>query len=197
MQGCNFYIAGHPCSYCDTEYSWKPEEGEELSQKEIVQQCIDLREKSGIREVFLTGGEPLSQIGIIDLINALYKEFDLTVQTNGSIPIFPARFKWSMDVKCPSSGNSDYNDLENIKFLKPDDQVKFVIETRQDFEYAKKVVTTGYIMTNVIFQPAYGLLTPRELVHWVLDNKTLNEEVPIRVCIQMHKTIWDPKKRNV
>lgn len=151
----------------------------------------------GCRWVELTGGEPLLQKESLSLVNALLNEnYLVLVETNGSIPIQAVdhRAVVILDIKCPGSGMAEFNAWENLKWLKKDDEVKFVIAGRADFDWAKKVLSDYRVLDNktIHFSPVFGKLAPQELASWILE-----ERLPVRLQIQLHKYIWDPNMRGV
>ena len=179
------------CSYCDTEYAFY--EGKEFSPSEIINKVKEFNCKL----VEITGGEPLVQNEAIDLMKDLCDAgFDVLLETGGSLSIkdVDKRVKIIMDLKCPSSGMEKKNLYDNISRLKKSDELKFVIGTREDYEWSKNKITE-YDLTNkcsVLFSVVFGKLEPVELVNWILEDK-LN----VRFQLQMHKYIWEPEKKGV
>jgi len=180
--GCNL-----DCSWCDTKYA--REGGKEMSANEI----FDRVEEIGSPFVSLTGGEPLVQEDIYQLLDALLENgYQVTVETNGSLPLerMPnsEELMISMDVKCPSSGMSDKLHPDNLEFLGPRDQLKFIIADRVDYLYAKKVLREHEVNCPIIMTPVGGQdLKP--LAEWVLADKMW-----VRVLPQLHKIIWGDKR---
>lgn len=179
--GCNLR-----CAWCDTMYSM--EGGTEMTVPEIM-------EKVGTcRTVCVTGGEPMLQKDILELLDALLKAGKKVVlETNGSIdlkdvPDHP-EMMISMDIKCPSSGMSDRMLDSNIPLLKMKDQLKFIIKDQEDFDYAVRYLKEHPVRTNVIFGPVGGTDRLEWLVQSVLDNN-----VDARVLPQLHKIIWGDRK---
>ena len=185
ISGCNFAEEGHPCSYCDTSYAWEKCQGREMTIAEIVQEVS----RYPTREIILTGGEPLS-IGsqkFDELIDAL-TGYHVRVETNGSIPFWNNTVSYDMDIKCPSSGNSFYNFYRMLSSLREHDSVKFVIGTREDFDFAKKVIGTYPTRATLLISPIWGKLNLQEVWEWV-------KEVPqFRLSLQLHKVIFGNKK---
>lgn len=180
--GCNL-----DCTWCDTKYARQG--GEEMSVDEIFEQV----ERKGVPFVSLTGGEPLLQEDIYRLMTMLVdNEYHVTVETNGSVPLESIpnsdEIMISMDVKCPSSGMSDRNLMDNLEFLSPRDQVKFVIADRVDYLFARKVLREHEINAPVIFTPVGGTAL-KELAEWVLADRLM-----VRVMPQLHKIIWGEKR---
>ncbi|MFH1196591.1 MAG: radical SAM protein [bacterium] len=179
------------CSYCDTEYAFY--EGIDKSIDEIIEDV----KKYKCNLVEVTGGEPLMQSESIDLMKKLSDSgFEVMLETGGSLPVKDVdnRVKIIMDLKCPSSGMMKKNLYENISLLKPIDEIKFVIASREDYEWSKEM-TSKYNLskTNIILMSvAFGKLEPVTLAGWILEDK-LN----VRFQLQMHKFIWEPERRGV
>jgi 7-carboxy-7-deazaguanine synthase len=179
------------CKYCDTEYAFY--EGKELSIEEII---------SGIRKfdcklVEITGGEPLVQSNAINLMQRLCDEgFEVLLETGGSLSIkeIDPRVKIIMDLKCPSSGMMKKNYYKNIDFIKPSDEIKFVIGTREDYEWTKEIIQKYNLMKKciILFSVVFGELEPVRLVKWILEDK-----LDVRFQLQMHKIIWEPTTKGV
>lgn len=186
------------CSYCDTEYAFY--EGRDMSVDEIINGV----ESYGCKLVEITGGEPLVQENVHKLINILCdRDFSVMLETGGSLTIEPVdkRVKIIMDLKTPSSGMSDKsgalpgkNLYDNIKFLKPADEVKFVIGDRRDYDWSKEIIIKYDLLNKVrvLFAPVFDSLQNLNLASWILEDK-LN----VRFQIQLHKYIWHPETRGV
>ena len=179
------------CTYCDTEYAFY--EGKDYSIEEIIQEVKNF--KCSLVEV--TGGEPLVQEESLELMKRLCDEgFDVMLETGGSLPIkeIDQRVIIIMDLKCPSSGMLKKNLYENIDYLKPIDEVKFVIGTREDYEWSKEIVSKYELdkKCTVLFSVVFGEMETVTLVEWILEDK-LN----VRFQLQMHKFIWDPTTKGV
>jgi len=179
------------CTYCDTEYAFY--EGTDYSIEEIILEV----KKYKCRLVEITGGEPLVQEESLELMKRLCDEgFDVMLETGGSLPIkdIDKRVIIIMDLKCPSSGMLKKNIYENIDYLKPKDEVKFVIGTREDYEWSKEILSKYELLKKctVLFSVVFGELEPVSLVEWILEDK-LN----VRFQLQMHKFIWDPATKGV
>jgi len=176
--GCNL-----DCTWCDTKYARQG--GKDMTADEVFEEV----ERKDVPFVSLTGGEPLLQEDIYRLMNTLIdNEYHVTVETNGSLPLEEIpnseEIMISMDIKCPSSGMADRNLLDNLEFLSPRDQVKFVIADRVDYLFARKVLREHEVNAPVIFTPVGGT-TLKPLAEWVLADKLL-----VRVMPQLHKLIW-------
>ncbi len=180
------------CTYCDTEYAFY--EGKDLSIPEIISEV----KKYNCKLVEITGGEPLVQMDeCLDLMKQLADEgFDVLIETGGSLPIqnIDPRVKIIMDLKCPTSGMDKKNLYENIDYLKPADELKFVIGNREDYEWVVDVLKK-YPLENkckVLFSVVFGKLEPVQLVNWILEDK-----LKVRFQLQMHKFIWHPETKGV
>ncbi|GLI53078.1 MULTISPECIES: radical SAM protein [Thermodesulfovibrio] len=177
LTGCNLR-----CSYCDTKYAYY--EGEELSVNKVLEKIHSFT----FQYVEITGGEPLLQDETYKLINELVKSHNVLIETNGSIPIEKVNpeVKIIMDIKTPGSGMSEKNYIENLRFLKNIDEVKFVLTNRDDYEWAKNFIKNHQIKANeILFSPAYGILNPAELAKWLI-----NDGISVRLNLQIHKYIF-------
>jgi 7-carboxy-7-deazaguanine synthase len=188
LAGCNLR-----CTYCDTQYAY--EEGSLREINDIEREIRPFR----CTLVEVTGGEPLLQAQTPELIRKLLdKRYMVLLETNGSrdIGIVDDRCTRIVDVKCPSSGQADKNRLENLNIITPNDEVKFVIGDREDFDYAKAVVSTRLSRRDdlkpPLFSPAFGRLNPKSLARWILE-----DHLDVRLQIQLHKVIWGADKRGV
>jgi len=179
------------CSYCDTEYAFY--EGQDYSIEQITSEI----RKYHCKLVEVTGGEPLVQNETYELIRQLCNAgYDVMLETGGSLPIetVDKRVKIIMDLKCPSSKMALKNRFENIMFLKPKDEVKFVIGTREDYEWTKNIIKE-YSLTercHILISPVFGEIQPAELVEWILK-----DNLKVRFQLQLHKFIWEPGKKGV
>ena len=145
----------------------------------------------GIDLVEITGGEPLLQPEVYDLMqNFLDKKYLVLLETGGSISIksVPKEVIKIMDIKCPSSGESGKNHFDNLNYLDSDDQVKFVLQDRQDYEYARRLTLEQNLCSNnqVLFSPVFDKLDLRTLAEWILE-----DNLAVRLQTQLHKHIWD------
>jgi 7-carboxy-7-deazaguanine synthase len=150
----------------------------------------------GCSLVEVTGGEPLIQKETPSLIGRLLGEgHTVLLETNGSIDIsgVDRRCARIVDIKCPSSAMAGQNDLRNLKRLRARDELKFVIGNRQDYEFAKDLLSTlPAARLKINLSPVFGALAPRSLAEWILDDR-----LPVRLNLQLHKIIWDPEARGV
>ena len=179
------------CTYCDTEYAFY--EGQDLSIGDIIRNV----RKYDCSLVEVTGGEPLVQEESISLLKQLADDgFEVLLETGGSLPInnIDPRVKIIMDLKTPSSGMLKKNMYENIYCLKKDDEVKFVIGSREDYLWSKDIIEKYDLdkKSAILFSVVFGKLLPVELVNWILEDK-LN----VRFQLQSHKFIWKPEVRGV
>jgi 7-carboxy-7-deazaguanine synthase len=179
------------CTYCDTEYAFY--EGNEMNFEDILSEV----RKFDCRLVEITGGEPLFQKECLELMKLLCDEdFEVMLETGGSLPIqdIDKRVKIIMDFKCPSSGMMKKNLYENTPYLKPNDEVKFVIGTAEDYNWTKDILKQ-YKLTkicHVLFSVVFNKLEPVTLVEWILQDK-----LDVRFQLQMHKFIWEPTTKGV
>jgi 7-carboxy-7-deazaguanine synthase len=180
------------CSWCDTPYAFTG--GKKMSVDEVVAQVAAL----DCRLVELTGGEPLLQPEATTLMQRLVDDgYEVLLETGGHMPIdeVPDEVAVILDVKCPASGEADAMHWPNLDQLSSRDEVKFVIQDRADFDYAREVVTRHTLadrVAAVLFSPVFGILAPAQLAEWILDAR-----VPARLQLQTHKYIWDPATRGV
>ena len=179
------------CTYCDSEYAFY--DGKDMEIEEIISEVKKLE----CNLVEVTGGEPLFQKESIELMKQLCDDgFEVMLETGGSLPIeqIDKRVMIILDLKCPSSKMMKKNLYENIEHIKPTDEVKFVIGTREDYDWTKEIITK-YNLTEkcpVLFSTVFGTINPATIVEWILHDK-LN----VRFQLQMHKYIWDPKTKGV
>jgi 7-carboxy-7-deazaguanine synthase len=188
LTGCNLR-----CIYCDTQYAY--EEGTWLEIPEIVRRVSLFN----CRLVEITGGEPLIQEQTPELIGTLLDQaFTVLLETNGSqdIGVIDERCIRILDIKCPSSGESERNRLENLDVLTPNDELKFVIGSRPDYEYAKFILSTFLPDRNhlkpPLLSPVSGKIDTQTLAQWILQDR-----LDVRLQLQLHKLIWDPERRGV
>ena len=187
---CTFIrLAGCPlsCHYCDTPQAIPTDSGSDCSIKAIVEKVRAF----GHSLVLVTGGEPLAQRNVIALLNSLLKE-PVTVQleTAGAHDLsrVPDGVSIIMDIKTPASGEVARNRWENISHLKTGDEIKFVINDREDYEWVKTVIrerSLAELKIPLLLSPAWKMLPPAELVAWMLKDR-----LPARLQIQQHKYIW-------
>ena len=184
LTGCNLR-----CAYCDTRYAY--EEGEEKSVEQIFKEV----KKYKCSHVEITGGEPLIQDETPFLVDYLIdKGFSVLLETNGTkdISIISDKATIIMDVKCPSSGESDKIDWENIKRLGKKDEVKFVVTEKSDYDWAKRIITEKNLIykAKVLLSPVKEKLDPAVLAEWILK-----DNLKVRFQPQLHKTLWPGEKK--
>lgn len=186
MAGCNLR-----CSYCDTTYAY--EENIELSENEILNEVTLI----GTNLVTITGGEPLLQEGTFHLVDRLIGEgHKVLIETNGTLSIkdIDSRAIIVLDVKTPGSGMSEDMDGSNFDYIKPSDEVKFVITDRTDYEWSKDIIRKCNLKSRcqMLFSPAFGMLAPELLIKWMLEDR-----LDVRLNLQMHKYIYGGERRGV
>ena len=180
------------CSWCDTPYAFH--EGSKRALDDVLQEVDGYR----CDLVEVTGGEPLLQAAVYPLMNALLdRGKTVLLETGGhrSTARVPEPVVTIVDVKCPGSGESHRVDWANLERLRPHDEVKFVIQDRVDYEYARDIIARYSLATRaraIHLSPVHGVLNPRTLSEWVLA-----DALPVRVQLQLHKYIWEPSTRGV
>ncbi len=193
------------CTYCDTEYAFY--DGRWMS----VDDVLAAVRAFGCPLAEVTGGEPLLQPAVYPLMQQMCEVFDtVMLETSGACPIdrVDPRVVRVVDVKCPSSGEVDRNLWGNLDLLTPRDEVKFVIGTREDYDFARYILAERRLAERcaVLFSPVTGLanaaasglslyrggLNPAELAAWILGDR-----LPVRLGLQLHKVIWSPTARGV
>lgn len=176
------------CVYCDTEYAFNG--GSILMQDQILEQV----KSYDTQHVCITGGEPLAQKNCLPLMKSLCDlAYVVSLETSGALSIedVDERVCVVMDLKTPSSKECDKNLYSNIELLKPKDQVKFVIADREDYLWSKEQLLTHELhqkVSDVLFSPSYGVIDLKELSAWILEDK-----LPVRFQLQLHKLIWQDK----
>lgn len=198
--GCNLN-----CEYCDTKWANQPGVSCELYTKEEIYEMI---KETGVRNVTLTGGEPLLQNGMKELLTLLRRDEGLRVEieTNGSVDI--SRFfeespeisgdnvSFTLDYKTAASGMEDRMYLGNYRNVRAFDTVKFVVGSRADLLKAKQVIETCQLVEKgcgIYLSPCFGRIEPAQMVDFLIEEK-MND---VNIQLQLHKFIWDPHKRGV
>jgi len=180
------------CSWCDTPYAFH--EGKKMSVDEVVSAV----EAHRTTLVEITGGEPLLQEDVYPLMERLLASGrTVMLETGGHRPIdrVPAAVRKIVDIKCPASGEAAKNDWNNLDRLAPHDEVKFVIQDRGDYEFARDAIVRYDLPSRaaaVLMSPVHGVLAPKTLSEWMLA-----DHLPARLQIQLHKIIWEPTTRGV
>jgi 7-carboxy-7-deazaguanine synthase len=202
LTGCNLR-----CSWCDSEYTFTG--GHRMTAEEVLEEVEHLAPNRGLVEI--TGGEPmLQEREVVPLMQRLLDEgYTVLLETSGERPLehVPRGVVKIVDVKCPDSGEPDSFRMENLETLTSQDEVKFVLADRTDYEYAREFAARHDLarrVNAVLFSPAFQkdasgdrdtshcLLDPRELAEWMLA-----DDVSARLGLQIHKFIWDPALKGV
>ena len=184
LAGCS-----HRCSYCDTAYAW--DGGAPMS----VEALVDRAKQAGIPLVEVTGGEPMEQSETPLLCRKLLDAgFEVLLETNGAhdLEAVPEGVKRIIDCKTPSSGMADCHDFKNFEHLRDTDEIKFVVGSREDFDYAVKVVD-DYLLAEkkceLLVSPVCGKVDLADLAAWAMASG-----LPFRMQLQMHKVIWGDRR---
>tara|TARA_Y100000590_G_scaffold54965_1_gene57476 strand:+ start:74 stop:724 length:651 start_codon:yes stop_codon:yes gene_type:complete len=179
------------CTYCDTEYSFH--EGKDMSIDDIINIITPMKTKL----VEITGGEPMLQKNVLQLMDKLIeKKYTVLLETSGSISLkkIPKQIKKIVDFKCPSSGMKNKNLWSILDELTNEDQIKFVIGDYKDYKWTKKKIEKHKLNEKweVLISPVFDKLSLESLSNWML-----NDNLDVRLQLQMHKYIWEPNKRGV
>jgi 7-carboxy-7-deazaguanine synthase len=202
LTGCNLR-----CSWCDSEFSFYG--GRRMPLEEVLHEVARLSPAGGLVEV--TGGEPmLQEREVIPLLERLLEaDYQVLLETSGERQLsrVPKQVIKIVDVKCPHSGEPDTFELDNLNALRPHDELKFVLTGRTDYEFAREFVLQHALAGRVhaiLFSPAFEKtasgsrdishcqLDPQQLAQWILE-----DDVPARLSLQIHKLIWDPAAKGV
>ena len=202
LTGCNLR-----CTWCDSEYTFQG--GVKMSFEQVINEVQRLSPAGGLVEI--TGGEPmLQQREVVPLMALLIQSgYRVLLETSGQRPLasVPPEVVKIVDVKCPDSGEGDTFHLQNLTTLTPNDELKFVLSSRKDYDFACEFIRTYDIATKVnaiLFSPAFRkqaagardvshcLLDPQQLAEWMIA-----DNVPARLGLQLHKFIWDPAVKGV
>lgn len=172
------------CQYCDTEYAFHAGEWFDLDT------ILDTTRGYGARHVCVTGGEPLAQPNCIALLTRLCDlGYQVSLETSGAMDIsnVDARVVRVVDIKTPGSNEAARNRLENLPVLTPKDQVKFVICSREDYDWSKEFLREHGMTQRcqVLFSPSYGQITGTQLADWILADR-----LAVRFQLQLHKVLW-------
>jgi 7-carboxy-7-deazaguanine synthase len=172
------------CGYCDTQYAFHGGEWREISD------LVEVARGSGVRRVCVTGGEPLAQKACLELLESLCDGgFAVSLETSGAMDVAPVdpRVSRVVDVKSPGSGESARNRLDNLPLLGERDQVKVVLCSRADYEWARDLLRdrAGQVACDVLFSPSWGQVEPRDLAEWILADR-----LEVRLQVQLHKYLW-------
>ena len=183
LAGCNI-----KCPYCDTKEALTDINAKLFHISDIINEIITYGEN--IKLVEITGGEPLMQSGVYELINRLLNlKYTVLLETNGTLSLknVPDKVVKIMDVKCPSSGFEDYNNYKNLNFINKNDELKFVIGSNEDYEFAKNFINANKNVINtekIIFSPVENHFAPH-----ILADKILFDKLNVRIGLQLHKIL--------
>jgi 7-carboxy-7-deazaguanine synthase len=202
LTGCNLR-----CSWCDSEYTFQG--GRKMATEDVLDEVRRLSPGGGLVEI--TGGEPmLQERDVVPLMQRLLDDgYKVLLETSGERPLerVPREVVKIVDVKCPGSGEGDTFCMANLRALSAHDEIKFVLSSRADYEFAREFTERHNLagrVNAVLFSPAFRkdatgardsshcLLDPRELAEWMLA-----DNIPARLGMQMHKFIWDPALKGV
>ena len=172
------------CGYCDTAYAFQGGQWMELNDilKEVDQYQAHY--------ITVTGGEPLAQKACLELLQRLCDEgYDVSLETSGALSVaeVDARVIKVVDIKTPGSLEDSKNLFENLQYILPQDQIKFVICSREDYEWSKKIITQYHLndLCEILFSPSFNQQSARDLADWIIQDK-----LPVRLQIQLHKFLW-------
>jgi 7-carboxy-7-deazaguanine synthase len=194
--GCNLR-----CSWCDTTYSYPPEEADKFMS---IEEIVDSVKQYRSTHLCLTGGEPLlygeRSLALIEALLEIDHLVDIHIETNGAIDlsyfmkqIDSPKVRYIMDYKLPESGETEKMNLSNLELLREQDELKFVIGSQEDFDTAKKILETYPIKALPLFSPVWETMTPVRLVQLLLDHGLSH----VKLNMQLHKIIWNPATRGV
>ena len=189
--GCNLR-----CSYCDTKYSFE----NPVYKDESVEEIMDYVRSANVKNITITGGEPLLQKDINELLEKLTNEgYNVEIETNGSIEIKDfinnSNISYTLDYKLPVSLMEKHMDIENYKYITKKDSVKFVCGSDLDLKRTKEIIDKYDLIskTNCIISPVFNMIKLESIVDFMKDNNLNN----LKMQIQIHKVIWDPNERGV
>lgn len=194
LAGCNLR-----CTYCDAKYTYE-EDGRRMAKAEI----IDFIRKSKVRLVEITGGEPLLQENVYPLMEALLTDNRIVLlETNGSIDLakVPDSVVKIMDIKCPGSGMENMNHLANLKQLGRKDELKFVLRSREDYQWAVEFLNKNKLCPaglsdrqnpKILFSAVTNDLDPADLASWILADC-----LPVKLQLQLHTLLWPGMNRGI
>ena len=180
------------CSWCDTAYAFY--EGRKM----LIDEVVAAVDRYACTLVEITGGEPLLQDDVYELMDRLLAGGrTVMLETGGHRPLtkVPRAVIKIVDIKCPGSGEADSNDWTNLDRLAPHDELKFVIADRADYEFARETIVRHQLTSRavaILFSPVHDVLAPQALSEWILEDR-----LPVRLQLQLHKFIWSPNTRGV
>ncbi len=177
--GCNLR-----CAWCDTEYAFYG------GQKMTIEEILTAIEPHGCNLVEITGGEPLLQEEVPELCSQLLRRgHTVLIETGGALDIrvLPAEIIRILDIKCPESGMTEHMNWQNLQYLGPKDEIKFVINSRKDYDWAVEIMNRYQLHQKnlILFSPVYQKMPADQLAEWILGDK-----LPVRFQIQLHKALW-------
>lgn len=193
LTGCNLR-----CTYCDSAYAFKG--GQQMS----IPQILEAIRPFEVSHVLVTGGEPLLQRETPELVSALKQAgYQVSIETHGEVSLEPVAgaARIIMDIKTPASGMSRGEFKKNLPLLQPTDEIKFVIASPEDYEWAREIVRAGLPVREVLFSPAqphaaapgsYPGVEPLWLAERILEDR-----LPVRFQLQLHKQLWGPDRKGV
>lgn len=198
LYGCNL-----KCSYCDTRYGCEGDNYRVMS----IQEIMDEVRYWEVKNITITGGEPLIHPGVQSLVEVLLAEgYWVNIETNGSVDVDKFRYEvnvgkdsgisklfFTVDYKCPCSGMEDKMNLAMYHKLRETDVIKFVVGSEEDLDRAMTVLEQVQTKAEVYFSPMFGSIEPAQIVDYILRHKLYN----CKVQVQLHKIIWSPEKRGV
>ena len=176
------------CRWCDSEYAFSG--GEPMSLPVVLESVAGF----ACRNVCVTGGEPLAQKECLELLTALCDaDYDVSLETSGALDIsgVDARVSKIMDLKAPGSGEAERNRWENLRLIGPRDEIKCVLASGDDYEWAKRMLVEHQLarLCPVLFAPVQGMLDPALLAEWILSDR-----LPVRFQLQLHKILWGAER---
>ena len=179
------------CRWCDTEYAFTG--GTLMTRQEVLEQVASF----GCGLVLVTGGEPLAQSACLPFLASLAEAgYRVLLETSGALAVdgVDPRVRIILDLKCPGSGECERNRWENLSHLKPEDEIKFVIASRTDYEWARETVRSLKLADRhaVLFSPVWEEVPPRTLAGWVLEDR-----LPVRLQLQLHRILFGARTRGV
>ncbi|HEY0883479.1 MAG TPA: radical SAM protein [Archangium sp.] len=180
------------CTYCDSEFAFKG--GERLKNTEVLERVLDLKTP----RIEVTGGEPLLQPGVYPLMESMLDAgLIVLLETSGAIDVreVPDAVHAIVDMKTPSSGEVSRNDYRNFDSMDARDELKFVIGSREDYEWSVKLIREHRLDLRpfgILFSTVFTKLEPRQLAEWIVDDR-----LSVRFQLQQHKYLWDPNARGV
>ncbi len=191
---CGFIrLTGCPlrCVWCDTEHAFHG------GRRMTIADVLETVSGWGLRLVEVTGGEPLAQPACLALLRALGDAgYETLLETSGAIDVagVDPRVIKIVDVKCPGSGEAEANRWENLDRLGPRDEIKFVLADRTDYDWARRVIAERGLAgrPGLLFSPVHGRLDPAALARWMIEDR-----LPARLQIQLHKVLWPGRDRGV